>query len=58
LYDVNLSIKEKIEAIAREIYRADGVSYSPLAEEKIEIYTKLGLDKLPICVAKTQYSFR
>jgi len=57
LYDLNLSIKEKIESIAREIYRADGVSYSPLAEEKIQIYTKLGLDKLPICVAKTQYSF-
>jgi len=57
LYDLNLSIKEKIESIAKEIYRADGVSYSPLAEEKIQIYTKLGLDKLPICVAKTQYSF-
>jgi len=57
LYDVNLPIKEKIEIIAKEIYRAEGVSYSTLAEEKIQIYTKLGLDKLPICVAKTQYSF-
>jgi len=57
LYNLNLSIKEKIETIAREIYRADGVTYSALAEEKIAIFTKLGLDKLPICVAKTQYSF-
>lgn len=57
LYDVNLSIKEKIEIIAKDIYNADGVSYSPLAEEKIKMFTEHGFDKLPICVAKTQYSF-
>ncbi len=50
------SIKEKIEAIAREIYGADGVDYSPLAEERIAEYTRLGFDKVPICMAKTHLS--
>ncbi len=57
LYPLEMSIKEKIEIIAREIYRADGVDYSPEAEKKIESYTKLGFDKLPICNAKTHLSF-
>lgn len=56
LYDLNLSIKEKIEIIATKIYGAAGVEYLPEAEEKIKIYTKAGFDKLPICMAKTQYS--
>ncbi|GFR43990.1 hypothetical protein Agub_g5136 [Astrephomene gubernaculifera] len=57
LYDVNLSIKEKIEIIAREMYHASGVEYKPEAEAQIEKYTRMGFDKLPICMAKTQYSF-
>lgn len=58
LYDLETtSIKEKIETIAREIYRADGVDYTPEAEEQIERYTRLGFDKLPICMAKTHLSF-
>jgi formyltetrahydrofolate synthetase len=57
LYPLDLSIKEKIETIAREIYRADGVDYSPEAEEQIARYTRLGFDKLPICMAKTHLSF-
>jgi methylenetetrahydrofolate dehydrogenase (NADP+) / methenyltetrahydrofolate cyclohydrolase / formyltetrahydrofolate synthetase len=57
LYPVELSIKDKIETIAREIYRADGVDYSPEAEEQIARYTRLGFDKLPICMAKTHLSF-
>ncbi len=51
------TIKEKIETIAREIYRADGVDYSPEAEGQIERYTRLGFDQLPICMAKTHLSF-
>ncbi len=51
------SIKEKIEKIATAIYRADGVDYSPEAEEQIARYTRLGFDKLPICMAKTHLSF-
>ncbi len=57
LYPLERSIKEKIETIAREIYRADGVDYSPEAEEQIARYTRLGFDKLPICMAKTHLSF-
>ncbi|MGE5560588.1 MAG: formate--tetrahydrofolate ligase [Chloroflexota bacterium] len=56
LYDTNMGIKEKIETIAREIYGADGVNYSKEAERMIRRYTKMGLDKTPICMAKTQYS--
>ena len=51
------TIKEKIEKVARNIYGADGVEYSSLAEEKIATITKLGFGNLPICIAKTQYSF-
>ena len=57
LYPLETSIKEKIETIAKEIYRADGVDYSPEAEEQIARYTRLGFDKLPICMAKTHLSF-
>lgn len=57
LYPLGASIKEKIETIAREIYGAGDVSYEPLAEEKAAIYTGLGFDRLPVCMAKTQYSF-
>ena len=56
LYDLNLSIKEKIEIISREVYGADGVDYSPEAEAQIAEYTRLGFDKLPICMAKTHLS--
>ncbi len=50
------SIKEKIEIICKEIYGADGVSYEPLAEKKVELYTRLGFDELPMCMAKTHLS--
>jgi methylenetetrahydrofolate dehydrogenase (NADP+)/methenyltetrahydrofolate cyclohydrolase/formyltetrahydrofolate synthetase len=56
LYPLDLPIKEKIETIAREIYGADGVDYSPEAEDQIEDYTRLGYDRLPICMAKTHLS--
>jgi len=56
LYDLDLTIKEKIEVIAREVYGADGVDYSADAEERIAEYTRLGYDKLPICMAKTHLS--
>ncbi|MFM8322385.1 MAG: formate--tetrahydrofolate ligase [Chloroflexota bacterium] len=56
LYDLNLSIKEKIEIICKEIYGADGVEYLPEAEEKIALYTRLGFDNLPLCMAKTHLS--
>jgi methylenetetrahydrofolate dehydrogenase (NADP+)/methenyltetrahydrofolate cyclohydrolase/formyltetrahydrofolate synthetase len=51
-----ISIKEKIETIAREIYGGDGVEYSEKAEEQIADYNRLGFDKLPICMAKTHLS--
>ena len=57
LYPLELSIKEKLEVICKEIYHADGIDLSPEAEEKIALYTKLGFDKLPICMAKTHLSF-
>jgi len=56
LYPLDLPIKQKIETIAREVYGADGVDYSELAEERIAEYTRLGYDKLPICMAKTHLS--
>ncbi len=56
LYDVNLSIKEKIEIIAKKMYGADGVEFSAEAEEQIEAYTRNGFDKLPMCMAKTHLS--
>jgi formyltetrahydrofolate synthetase len=57
LYDSSLSIKEKIECICGEIYRADGVDYSETAEQQIQLYEKCGFSHMPICIAKTQYSF-
>ncbi len=56
LYDEKLSIKEKLNTIAKEIYRADGVIFTAAAEKAIKDIEALGKDKLPICVAKTQYS--
>ncbi|MCZ7574790.1 MAG: formate--tetrahydrofolate ligase [Ardenticatenaceae bacterium] len=56
LYPLEASIKEKIETIAR-FYGADGVDYSPEAEAKVELYTRLGFATLPICMAKTHLSF-
>ena len=50
------SIKDKIEIICKKIYGADGVEYSPDAEKKIELYTRLGFDELPMCMAKTHLS--
>jgi methylenetetrahydrofolate dehydrogenase (NADP+) / methenyltetrahydrofolate cyclohydrolase / formyltetrahydrofolate synthetase len=56
LYPLENSIKEKIEIICKEIYGADGVEYLPEAEAKIELYTRLGFDKLPMNMAKTHLS--
>ncbi len=56
LYDVNAPIKQKIETIATKVYGAARVDYLPAAEEKIKRYTELGLDKLPLCMAKTHLS--
>ncbi|MFW6280704.1 MAG: formate--tetrahydrofolate ligase [Halanaerobium sp.] len=56
LYDIEVSIKEKIEKIAGEIYGADGVDYSDKALAQIEKYNKEGYDNLPVCMAKTQSS--
>jgi len=57
LYEASKPIKEKIETVAREIYHASEVQYSPEAEAAISRYESMGLDKLPVCIAKTQYSF-
>jgi formyltetrahydrofolate synthetase len=56
LYPLDASIKEKIETIATKIYGADGVDYLPEAEAKIKLFTEQGLDKLPLCMAKTHLS--
>ena len=56
-YELNCSIKEKIEAIAKKIYHADGVNFTANAEKQIKTLTELGYDHMPICMAKTQYSF-
>ncbi len=56
-YELDLTIKEKIEAIAKKIYHADGVNFTANAEKQIKTLTELGYDKMPICMAKTQYSF-
>ena len=57
LYDTNAGIEEKITTIATKNYRADGVTFTPNAKKQLEQLTALGYDKLPICMAKTQYSF-
>ena len=56
LYDLDQSIEEKLGVLAREIYGADGVDLAPAAKESAARFAKLGADKLPVCVAKTQYS--
>ena len=56
LYDEKLPIKEKLDTIAREIYRADGVTYTAQAEKAIKEIEGLGFGNIPVCVAKTQYS--
>lgn len=57
LYEVELTIQEKLEKIAKEIYRADGVDFSKAAIKQMKTLQDIGLDKMPICMAKTQYSF-
>ena len=56
IYDEKLTIKEKLDIIAKEIYRADGVTYTSQAEKAIKEIEALGSDRIPVCVAKTQYS--
>ena len=56
-YDLDMSIKEKIETIVKRIYHGDGVAFTADAEKQIAQLTALGFDKMPICMAKTQYSF-
>ncbi|MBR7181327.1 MAG: formate--tetrahydrofolate ligase [Clostridia bacterium] len=56
-YDTDLSITEKIEAVVRKIYGGNGVNITPQAQKQIATLTALGFDKLPVCMAKTQYSF-
>jgi len=56
LYPLDKPIKDKIEIIAKEMYGADGVTFTDEATKQIELYTKLGFDKLPICMAKTHLS--
>ena len=56
-YELDCSIKEKIEAIAKKIYHADGVNFTANAEKQIKTLTELGYDHMPICMAKTQNSF-
>lgn len=56
LYDLDMPVYEKIETIAKEIYGADGVEYTKEAKASIDEFVKLGADKMPVCMAKTQYS--
>lgn len=56
LYDEKLTVKEKLDIIANEIYRADGVDFTPKAAKALKEIEALGLDRVPVCVAKTQYS--
>ena len=56
-YELDGTIEEKIEAIAKKVYRADGIQFTPAAQKEVERLTALGFDKMPICMAKTQYSF-
>ena len=57
IYNLEDTIKEKVEKVSKNIYGADGVEYSKEAEEQIEKIEKMGYGNLPICIAKTQYSF-
>ena len=56
-YDLDTSIEEKIEAVVKRIYGGDGIIITPAAKKQINQLTALGFDKLPVCIAKTQYSF-
>ena len=56
LYPLDIPIKQKIETIVRDMYGGSGVEYMPEAEKKVELYTRLGFDRLPICMAKTHLS--
>lgn len=56
LYDLDMPLYEKVETIAREIYGADGVDYTKEAKKSIDEFIALGADKIPVCMAKTQYS--
>lgn len=56
LYDIDMPLYDKIEIIAREIYGADGVDYTKQARASLDEFIKLGADKMPVCMAKTQYS--
>ena len=56
-YDTDIGIEEKIEAIVKKIYGGDGVAFLPKAKKQIQQLTALGFDKIPVCMAKTQYSF-
>ena len=56
-YDLNTSIEEKIEALTKKIYGGDGITVLPAAKKQIAALTALGFDKVPVCMAKTQYSF-
>ncbi len=56
-YDDSCSIEEKIDAVVRKVYGGDGITVTPKAKKEIEKLTALGFDKLPVCIAKTQYSF-
>ncbi|HOB37409.1 MAG TPA: formate--tetrahydrofolate ligase, partial [Candidatus Avimonas sp.] len=57
VYDDRMPLKEKIMTIAREIYGADGVDFLPAASKELDRLTALGYGSLPVCIAKTQYSF-
>ena len=56
-YELNTSIEEKIEAVVKKIYGGNGISVLPAAKKQIETLEKLGFSSLPVCIAKTQYSF-
>jgi formate--tetrahydrofolate ligase len=57
LYSCDIPLEEKIEAVAREIYRADGVDFLPAARKQLEECHAIGMGHVPVCIAKTQYSF-
>ena len=56
-YSLDIPIEDKIDSIAQKVYRADGIEVLPAARKEIKRLEKLGFGKLPVCIAKTQYSF-
>ena len=56
-YELDCSIEEKIAAVVKKVYGGDGINVMPAAKKQIEQLTAIGFDKLPVCIAKTQYSF-